>query len=461
MTPHLSSPHILCVNPWIHDFAAFDFWAKPLGLLLLASILRKGGAQVTFMDCLDRFHPRSSAGAKIHKDGRGHFRKEEIPFPGELHGVKKRFSRYGIAKEWFYQDLRHINKPDLILVTSLMTYWASGVRETISVIKDVYPDVPVVLGGIYVSLCTAHAEKNSMADHVSPGSGESVIKSLVKYYTGFSLSFSCKANDLDALPWPALDMVSRLSYAPVLTSRGCPFSCAYCASSFLNPVFCQRSFESVFQEIQHWYEAYNVINFAFYDDALLINQERFFLPLLEKIIQSGMTAAFHTPNALHIREIKQKTAELMFQSGFKTIRLGLETADFSEARHYDAKVKENEFFNAVNHLKHAGFDKHNIGAYLLCGLPGQDLSEVESSIQIVKKYKITPVLAYYTPIPHTPMWEQAVENAVFDIEKDPIFTNNALFPCLDRTTGMKSIYRLKQLAQKDKKNLNFLERICE
>ena len=31
-------PHILLVNPWIHDFAAYDFWAKPLGLLTLAAL---------------------------------------------------------------------------------------------------------------------------------------------------------------------------------------------------------------------------------------------------------------------------------------------------------------------------------------------------------------------------------------------------------------------------------------
>ena len=52
-----STPHILCVNPWIHDFAAYDFWAKPYGLLLLAAFLRAQGARVSYIDCLDRFHP--------------------------------------------------------------------------------------------------------------------------------------------------------------------------------------------------------------------------------------------------------------------------------------------------------------------------------------------------------------------------------------------------------------------
>ena len=114
------------------------------------------------------------------------------------------------------------------------------------------------------------------------------------------------------------------------------------------------------------------------------------------------------PNALHIREISAKAADLMFKAGFKTIRLGLETADFSDHRH-DIKVKRNEFFTAVEHLRMAGFATDQLGAYLLCGLPDQNLDEVEASINLVKRLGITPVLAYYTPIPHTPMWEDAVK----------------------------------------------------
>jgi len=34
---------ILLINPWIHDFAAYDLWAKPAGLLYLASTLKKNG----------------------------------------------------------------------------------------------------------------------------------------------------------------------------------------------------------------------------------------------------------------------------------------------------------------------------------------------------------------------------------------------------------------------------------
>lgn len=445
-------PHILCINPWIHDFAAFDFWAKPLGLLSIAAILREKGLTISYIDCLDRFHPKEPKKMKVFWDGRGPFRKTRIDLPKGLEDSGKKFSRYGIKPSWFEADLKQIKKPDLIFVTSLMTYWASGVKETIERVKAVYPDVPVVLGGIYASLCHDHATEDTMADLVIKGPAEDQLKSIIQRFTGFELDDTdlsdlsdLSGGDLDALPFPALDLQSKIVYAPILTSRGCPFSCEYCASSYLEPRLRRRSPENVFKEIEHWYRNYGVKNFAFYDDALLVNAGQYAFPLLEKIIASKMEVWFHTPNALHIREITKQAADLMFKAGFKTIRLGLETTDFSVSRSHDVKVKENEFYNAIEHLKAAGFEKQQIGAYLLCGLPGQNLDKVESSMQFVRQTGIMPVLAYYTPIPHTPMWETAVAQSKFDLLEHPVFTNNTLFPCVDSDLDLKRISQLKNL----------------
>jgi radical SAM superfamily enzyme YgiQ (UPF0313 family) len=442
-------PHILCVNPWIHDFAAFDFWAKPLGLLSLAAILRENGIKISYIDCLDRFHPREPQAPKILWDGRGPFRKTPIPLPQGLEHMNRKFSRYGILPEWFLADLTRISKPDLIFVTSLMTYWASGVKETIDIIKTVYPDVPLVLGGIYAGLCHDHAVRTSGADRVVMGPGEPLLAGILKEYTGFDLADERLLRspiDLDSLPFPALDLQHGIPYAPVLTSRGCPFSCEYCASSYLEPVLRQRSPEAVYDELVHWHETHGVKNFAFYDDALLVNAEDHAFPLFERIIAKGPDLYFHTPNALHIRAVGKKAAELMFRAGFKTIRLGLETAEFSKERAYDAKVTEKEFALAVEHLKAAGFDGRQIGAYLLCGLPGQNLDKVESSIKFVTKTGIMPVLAYYTPIPHTPLWAEAVQNSRYDLLQHPVFTNNTIFPCVGSDQDLMRISRLKNLS---------------
>ncbi len=445
------SPHILCINPWIHDFAAFDFWAKPLGLLSIAAILREKGLKVSFIDCLDRFHPKEPKEIKVLWDGRGPFRKTEIDLPHGLENIDKKFSRYGIKPQWFAADLKKMKNPDLIFVTSLMTYWASGVKETIEMVKQAYPDVPVILGGIYASLCHGHAKEYTMADLVIKGPGEHHLKEIIKNFTGFELNDDNLSDsfdlygDLDTLPFPALDLQTKIVYAPILTSRGCPYSCEYCASSYLEPRLRQRSPENVFREIEHWHQKYHIKNFAFYDDALLVNARQYAFPLFEKIIASKRDVWFHTPNALHIKAITKQAADLMFRAGFKTIRLGLETTDFSTGRSHDVKVGENEFFKAVENLKAAGFKKKQIGAYLLCGLPGQNFDELEISMQLVIKTGIQPVLAYYTPIPHTPMWESAVNHSKFDLLEHPVFTNNTLFPCVSSEVHLKRISQLKNL----------------
>ncbi len=445
------SPHILCVNPWIHDFAAFDFWAKPLGLLSIAAILRKKGLEISYIDCLDRFHPQESKKIKASWDGRGAFRKTEIDLPeylksDEIKTIGKKYSRYGIKPEWLMQDLQKTDKPDIIFVTSLMTYWATGVKETIEIIKEIYPGVPLVLGGIYATLNFDHAKTHTLADLVIKGAGEHQLKKIIKDFTGFELDDSYISNDLNVLPYPALDLQNEIAYAPILTSRGCPFSCDYCASSYLEPEFRQRSPENVFKEIKHWHEKYKVKNFAFYDDALLINAKTYAFPLFEKIIASKMDVWFHTPNALHINAITKQAADLMFKAGFKTIRLGLETTEFSQKRSHDIKVVENDFSKAVENLKTAGFKKEQMGAYLLCGLPKQNLDEVEISMQLVAKTGIMPVLAYYTPIPHTPMWKSAVKHSKFDLTEHPVFTNNTLFPCINSDIDLKRISRLKNIS---------------
>lgn len=441
-------PHILFINPWIHDFAAFDFWAKPLGLLSIAAILRENGLKISYIDCLDRFHPKEPGPIEVMPDGRGPFRKTQIPKPAGLSSIRRRFSRYGILKEWFISDLKEIERPDLIFMTSLMTYWASGVKETIETLRAVFPDVPVILGGIYASLCYEHAISDSGADLVVRGPGEPRLSEILKTYTGFDLQderLLTSDTDLDRLPFPAFDLQRVIPYVPLLTSRGCPFSCEYCASSYLEPALRQRSPEHVFQEIQHWHKAYLVKNFAFYDDALLIRPETHVIPLLEKVVASGMTLSFHTPNALHIRGITRTTAPLLHRAGFKNIRLGLETTEFSDRRNHDLKVAKNDFLSAVTHLKTAGYTEKQIGAYLLCGLPGQDLGKVEDSVKFVKKAGILPVMAYYTPIPHTPLWKTACQNSKFDLTAHPVYTNNTLFPCVLSDQDLKRISRLKTL----------------
>ncbi len=443
----IQPPHILCVNPWIHDFAAYDVWAKPIGLLSIASILRLQGLSVSYVDCQDRFHPQAD---KIQdptaRNGRGPYVKTPIPPPAGLESIQRNYSRYGILPQWFEQDLKDLPKPDMVLVTCLMTYWYPGLFETIRSVRSIYPDVPIVVGGIYATLCHDHAVLHSGADYVLTGPGETPVLDLIADVTGFSSSLKFDPDNLNTYPYPAFDLQRKIGYIPLLTSKGCPFSCTYCASNILQPKRMLMEPDRVVEEILYWQDFCGVRDFAFYDDALLVNAQKHAVPMFKQIVKSGRKLNFHTPNAVHIREITPEIAELMFAAGVKTLRLGLETLEFDQ-REIDRKVKEAEFTGAVSNLLAAGFQKDQVGAYLLAGLPGQKTESVEFSINIVKRSGITPTLAYYTPIPHTDMWEAAVAASRYDLASDPIFTNNAIMPCRHSEFEWKELARLKQLVR--------------
>ena len=430
-------PGLILINPWIYDFAAFDLWSKPLGLLYIAGYLRQLGYQVHLIDCLSVHHPsmlsdRSKTGPRRQSFGTGKFWRKEVPKPLPLKHIPRPFSRYGISKDSFVQELKKIEKPVAILVTSLMTYWYLGVKEVIGIARKIHPDVPVLLGGLYANLCRKHALAFSGADQVIQETGLTAMSNLSTAFKKCGLDILNGYPNPGKLPYPAFDMLHGLDYVCLLTSSGCPYRCRYCASHFLNPEFISRDPHQIVEEILYWHDRFQVNDFAFYDDALLMGFDHHLGVVLEELARLDLGLRFHTPNALHVRELTKEIAVQLYISGFRTIRLGLETSDMEHHHEIDNKVSEGEFEQAAHHLSNAGFSKKEIGAYIMMGLPAQSVDDVRKTIEFVGRSGATPYLAEYSPIPHTPMWETALEHSDYDLAREPLFHNNTLLPCWSR-----------------------------
>jgi radical SAM superfamily enzyme YgiQ (UPF0313 family) len=427
------SKKILLVNPWIYDFAAYDFWIKPLGLLYLGGLLRRNKHLVSFLDCLDPHHPSitkdNREAPRRRSFGDGKFFRQVVPKPDALKTQSRSYCRYGISPEVFAKEVKNHSDADMVLITSMMTYWYPGVSEAIRLIKKALPMIPVVLGGNYATLCHDHAVKFSGADYVIAGPGENQILQLIRNIFNEEPVFSPDVNDLDSYPYPAFDLIRKIDHVPLITSRGCPYRCSYCASHILNPEFRRRDPMQVADEIEYWQKKFGVINFCFYDDALLVNPKEMIEPLLKEVKERNLSCQFHCPNGLHLRAITKELSEMLYNSGFKTIRFGFETSDFSTQVNTGGKVKNEELRLAVRHLKNAGFKTREIGIYLLCGMPFQSARQVQDSIDFVKNCGARPMLAEYSPIPGTPMWDDAVKCSCFDIQGEPLYHNNSLLPC--------------------------------
>ncbi|HEU18935.1 MAG TPA: B12-binding domain-containing radical SAM protein [Deltaproteobacteria bacterium] len=439
---------ILLINPWIYDFAAYDFWVKPLGLLYLASLLRENGYEIRYIDCLDPYHPDvlrepHMKPPKRKSSGSGKFAREIISKPHQLSSIRKNYNRYGITPPIFLDELARMHRPDLIFVTSMMTYWYPGVIDTIQLTKRVYPDVPLVLGGHYVSLCEDHAIHNSGADLVVPGEGEKAISRILKMFFDELPRFLPDFSDLDTYPYPAFDLVRHADQVPVITSRGCPFRCTYCASHLVNDGFRKRDPMKVVDEIEFWNRTYGVRNFAFYDDALLVDAKNRAVPMLKELLRRDVDCEFHCPNGLHLKEITEEISELMYNSRFRTIRFGFETANVKRQRETGGKITNDEMKDAINHLRNAGYEQEEIGMYILCGLPGQTAGEIEASIDFVKSCGARPVIAEFSPIPGTHLWNDAVSCSRYDLKNEPLFHNNTLLPCANDMLTYEMYDRLK------------------
>ena len=439
--------NLLIINPWIYDFTAYDFWLKPLGLLYVAALLENAGRfRLSFIDCLDRFHPGLGKPAVQKPDGRGPFPKEEVPKPALLDAVPRRFSRYGIPVRLFEEELGRVPRPDAVLLTCTMTYWYPGVQAAIELVRRRFGAVPVILGGIYATLCPEHARAQSGADIVVAGPGERGVFAALRDALGDGVPPGPDFSGLDALPAPAFGLLRDRTWLPVLTSRGCPFRCTFCASHLLAGGFEQRAPASVAAEIENHRALFGTRHFAVYDDALLLDKDRHAVPLLETIAAAATPVRLHAPNGLHIREIDGPMARVFRAAGFSSLYLSLESADASLVRERTPKTSPDDLPGALDALEAAGYQRRDVGVYLIMGLPGQSAGSVDESIRFVRGLGATPRVAFFSPIPGTAEWDTLARTGVVSEGTDPLLHNKIAFAYLKGDVAPAEFERINRLA---------------
>ncbi|MCX7821582.1 MAG: radical SAM protein [Brevinematales bacterium] len=425
--------NILLINPYIEDFSAYDHFSKPLGLIWLSSYLKEH-FNVYFINALNRLYQK----VKFKPDGTGDFPKRKIPAPENLKDIPRDFKRYGIDEGLFLQKLKEIEKPDYIFITSGMTYWYTGIQYTISLIKEVYSNIPIFLGGIYATILPNHAKREIDCDYVIPNQNiDSVLDELEKL---LGVNFTRE------LKLPDYEILGEYYYLPILTSTGCVFNCSYCIGHKLSSF---KQFDPIIFAIliKNLKDKYGCKNFAFYDDALLVNSEKHVIPFLEKIIEYDLNINFYTPNGLHIKYLTPTIAKLMKKSGFVDIRLSLESIDEHFQVKKGNKTSKEEFKKAMEILYNAGFTKDNIKVYTLLNIPEADNTSIEKTMEWIYQNGGQPMLAFYSPIPGTKDFEKASKITPLD---EPLFQNNTVYLYRSRF-DMNYFQYLKTLENRFKK----------
>jgi radical SAM superfamily enzyme YgiQ (UPF0313 family) len=421
-------PKIVLVNPPIYDFSAYDFWLKPYGLLRVAGYLR-GQAQLSLFDYLDRFHPLAPS-PPAQRPGtwaRGSFYAENVPKPVPFAAIPRTYKRYGLPRSLFQTMLAETGPFDVALIQTVMTYWYPGVQEVIADMRAYSPQTTIVLGGVYATLCPQHAR-------------------------GLGADLVIDRDNLEPL-WELLRLTPQLQEVPLWEAYadlrvgvlkladGCPFKCTYCSVPQVYPPFAARSLERTLAELA-WLRQCGAQHIAFYDDALLFKPDQILLPFLRQVIQRGLQAHFHTPNALNARFITKDLARCMVQAGFRTFYLGFESSAYTWQRHTGGKVYAHELEQAVEHLVSAGADIRQITAYLIMAHPQTEQQDIEVSMYFAHGLGLRLMLSEFSPIPGTPDGERCRQWIDLD---EPLWHNKTVFPLV--LLGAAEVQRLKALCR--------------
>jgi hypothetical protein len=259
--------------------------------------------------------------------------------------------KLGNTVELVRGDALPLKKPELVLITSLFTYWWNPVWESVTKFKNLYPNAKVVVGGIYASIMPDHC-KQSGCDEVHTGLLEEAEKLI-----------------------PAYDLVPKCSFCVIHASRGCVRKCEFCYSHKIEPKFKPK--RSIKQEIVK-------SNVSFLDNNLLTNPyiEVILKELIEKKVNSswclsGVDAAFVT----------KEIADLMYEANFRDIRISFDRAD-----------EEGACKRAIRYLEEAGYQRKKIGVFILYNFE-DSFEEVEKRRLIIKNWGAHIIKQRYIPIP--------------------------------------------------------------
>jgi hypothetical protein len=419
---------ILLINPPIYDFAAFDFWLKPLGMLTAAGKIANADFQI--FDFLDRNHQFYSDKPQFKSDkwGRGRFFSTVIGKPDVLKKIPRYYRRFGLPAEIFVDFLK-TNKPcDFVFIQTVMTYWYLGYQEVINEIKKYWPKAKIILGGPYTIICPQHA-KNLGADFLEK---DNPLHPSALLRTGKAEGFRM----------PLWNLYKNLQTAAMKITQGCPFKCTYCTVPIFCDGFSTKPLQQAIEELRYLISL-GVKNIAFYDDALLYKSDEVLKPFLRYVIENKIDVSFHTPNALNARFIDDEIADLLVKAGFKSFYLGFESSSGEFQKQTGSKIYDDEFANAVKTLIAAGADINSITAYLILGHPHFEIQEIEESMKFVNSLGVKIMLAEFSPIPGTV--DGKFCEKYIDLS-EPLLHSKTAFPII--LLGSEKINRIKDMCRK-------------
>ena len=334
-------------------------------------------------------------------------------------------------------------KPKIVGISvNLFTY--QSVLKITKQIKKRYPGMIVILGGPTATSTPRKILLASGADAVCVGEGEETFgeildnyksqKHLFKnvngmvYYAGRRVIQNRPREfikDIDSLPLPAYHLFPDLRryksraikkpFAPILTSRGCPFRCVFCSKDVFK-YFCRmRSPENVLKEIDLLVNHYGVRQIDILDDNFTLNKRRAG-EILDLIIKRNYDLYINLQSGVRTEGIDRTIIQKMKKAKIFKIPFGVESGDENILKIIRKQLDLKKVLKCTKLAKKAGM---KVYGFFIIGLPGDTAETMQRTIDFAKK--MDPNIANFAmaiPFPGTELYEMVKQRGKFLVNMD-------------------------------------------
>lgn len=260
-------------------------------------------------------------------------------------------------------------------------------------VRKRHPRAKIIIGGILASSLSAEELACFSPHAIIRGEGELLVPRalglLEDAAAGEVLELvQEQALDVDALAWPARDMLpwqlKMHAQASVAASRGCPYRCSFCSIPKAGPIrkWRPRDIDDVVDEMCFLYKTYNIAHFYFVDDNFILNSKPSFLRAerFAKLVRDKLPC-IRFGFMCRSSAIDKRLLKILKSAGLAGVFLGIESFSQAVLDRYNKKETVEEHIRAIAVLNALGI---TINPGFIFFDPWTSASEMRQTISVMK-----------------------------------------------------------------------------
>lgn len=350
-------------------------------------------------------------------------------------------------------------KPNIV-ASSAKTPEYFAVKDLMTKIKDKYPKVVTIMGGVHVTVFPQEAAKEKCFDILAIGEGDKTISDIlsakklsdvpgIAYRDNKSkkIIFTKKREliqDINELPYPAWNLFDLCKYTnsrlssrnnPVghlETSRGCSYQCNFCNKSIFGTYYRVKNVTRVVDEIEYMlkcgFREIHIIDDSFTQNIVRAKE------ICREIIKRKLKFSWSLINGVRVNLVDQEFFQLAKKAGCWQSGFGIESGDQRVLNRINKKITLSQVKRAIKIAEIAGIDTFG---FFIFGLSGDTIHSMQKTITFAKSLPLTTAkFGICIPYPGTPYFgelEKAGKIKTYDWSKykihqvdDPLFDHPTL-----------------------------------